>query len=336
MSIEPGYLALYRSGELEKRARALEARLAECDICPRECGANRLKGKYGFCTSGALPIVSSFCAHRGEEPAISSTRGSGTIFFANCNMRCVYCQNYQISQDPKAQRGNKIETRVLAERMIYLQNELGCHNINLVTPSHFVPQIVRAVMEAVPVGLHLPLVYNTSSYDSLKTLRELDGIISIYLADLRYASNEYGQKYSHARGYVEASRTAIKEMYRQVGKLEVDNEGIAQKGLIIRHLIFPNGVAGSEDSLGWLAREVSPEVSVSIMSQYYPAHKAARHRYPELARKITPEEYAAVTALVEKLGIENGWVQGMESTENYRPDFSAEEPFDTKKRRWRR
>ncbi|MBI4301675.1 MAG: radical SAM protein [Chloroflexi bacterium] len=335
LSTEPGYLALYRSSELEKRALALEARLTECDICPRECGANRLKGKYGFCTSGALPIVSSFCVHRGEEPAISGTGGSGTIFFGNCNMRCVYCQNYQISQDPKAQHDNEIETRVLAERMIYLQNELGCHNINLVTPSHFVPQIVRAVMEAVPGGLRLPLVYNTSSYDSLKTLRELDGIISIYLADLRYASNQYGQKYSHALGYVEASRTAIKEMYRQVGKLEVDNEGIAQKGLIVRHLVFPNGIAGSEDALGWLAREVSPEVSVSIMSQYYPAHKVAEHRYPELARKITPKEYAGVTALVEKLGMENGWVQGMESSENYRPDFSAEGPYGIKKRRRR-
>jgi putative pyruvate formate lyase activating enzyme len=336
VSIEPGYLALYRSGELERRAVALEARLAECDICPRECGVDRLKGKHGFCNSGSLPIVSSFCAHHGEEPVISGKRGSGTIFFANCNMRCVYCQNYQISQDPKAQHGNKIETSVLAERMLYLQNELACHNINLVTPSHFVPQIVRAVFEAVPGGLRLPLVYNTSSYDSLKTLRELDGIISIYLADIRYASNEYGLKYSHARGYVEASRAAIKEMFRQVGNLELDDEGIAHKGLLIRHLVFPGGIAGSEDSLSWLVREVSPEVTVSIMSQYYPAHKAARRRYPELGRKITPQEYAAVSALVEKLGIENGWMQGMESAESYRPDFSADEPFDGKKRRRRR
>jgi putative pyruvate formate lyase activating enzyme len=335
MSIEPGYLALYRSGELERRAVALEARLAECDICPWECGANRLKGKYGHCNSGALPIVSSVCAHHGEEPVLSGTHGSGTIFFANCNMRCVYCQNYQISQDPKVQYKNTIETRILAERMLYLQDELKCHNINLVTPSHFVPQIVRAVFEAVAGGLHLPLVYNTSSYDSLKTLRELDGIISIYLADIRYASDEFGLKYSHARGYVEVSRAAIKEMYRQVSNIEVDDEGIAQKGLIIRHLIFPNGIAGSEDALSWLVREVSPEVTVSIMSQYYPAHKAARHRYPELGRKITPEEYKEVTDLVEKLGIENGWVQEMLSAETYRPDFSADEPFDNKKRRRR-
>jgi putative pyruvate formate lyase activating enzyme len=335
MTIEPGYIALYNSGELKRRVLALEARLAECDICPRECGANRLKGKYGFCYSGSLPIVSSCCAHHGEEPALSGTRGSGTIFFANCNMRCVYCQNFQISQDSKTQYVNKIEPHVLAERMLHLQNELGCHNINLVTPSHFIPQIVRAVLEAVPLGLRLPLVYNTSSYDSMKTLKELDGIISIYLADLRYASDEYGLKYSHARGYVEASRAAIKEMYRQVGNLVVDDDDIAQKGLIVRHLILPNNIAGSEDSLRWLVKEVSPEVSVSIMAQYYPAHKAARHRYPELGRQITHEEYAAVTALVEKLGIENGWVQGMDSAENYQPDFSADEPFEKKERRKR-
>jgi putative pyruvate formate lyase activating enzyme len=332
MNSEPGYIALYRSGELERRVSALEARLAECDICPRECGVNRLKGKHGHCSSGSLAIVSSVCAHHGEEPVLSGSRGSGTIFFANCNMRCVYCQNFQISQDPKAQHGNKIETHILAERMLYLQNELGCHNINLVTPSHFVPQIVRAVYEAVPRGLHLPLVYNTSSYDSLKTIKELDGVISIYLADLRYASNENGLKYSHARGYVDAARAAIKEMYRQIGNLVLNDDGIAQKGLIVRLLILPNGIAGSEESLKWLVSEVSPEVSMSIMSQYYPAHKAARYRYPELARKITPEEYAAVTGLVEKMGIENGWMQEMASAEIYQPDFAADEPFEKKKR----
>ncbi len=332
MSYKPGYIALCHSGELEKRAVSLEARLAECDICPRRCRVNRLKGKTGFCKTGALPVVSSFCAHHGEEPVISGTLGSGTIFFANCNMRCVYCQNYRISQEPEAQKDREISIGVLADRMLYLQDELKCHNINLVTPSHVVPQIVRALMEAVPRGLRLPLVYNTGSYDSLDTIKALDGIISIYLADLRYSSNEYGRKYSHARGYVEASRAAIKEMYRQVGNLEVDGEDIAQKGLIIRHLILPHGIAGSEESLSWLVSEVSPEVSVSIMSQYYPAHKAARHRYPELGRKITPEEYAEVVALTEKLGIENGWTQEMDSAENYQPDFSADEPFEEKKR----
>jgi putative pyruvate formate lyase activating enzyme len=336
MSIEPGYLALFHSGELERRALALEARLAECDICPRRCGANRLRGKVGSCHSKALPIVASVCAHHGEEPVLSGTRGSGTIFFGNCNLRCVYCQNHQISQDPESQKQHEVSTSVLAERMLYLQDELKCHNINLVTPSHFVPQIVRAVLEAVPRGLRLPLVYNTSSYDALPTLQEIDGVISIYLADLRYASNEYGRKYSHARGYSDVSRAAIKEMYRQVGNLVVDEDGIAQKGLIIRHLILPNGIAGSEESLGWLAREVSPQVAVSIMSQYYPAHRADGRRYPELGRKITPGEYREVVALVEKLGMENGWVQEMAAAESYRPDFAADEPFGGKKRRRKR
>ena len=253
-TVEPGYIALYRSGELERRARALEARLAECDICPRECGAKRLKGKTGSCNSAYRPIVSSVCAHHGEEPVLSGSRGSGTVFFGNCNMRCVYCQNHQISQDPEAQQRYEVDTRTLAERLLYLQDELGCHNINFVSPSHFVPQMVRAVLEAVPLGLRLPLVYNSSGYDSVKTLRELDGIISIYLPDLRYASNELGRKYSRVRNYVESSRAAIKEMYRQVGDLELDDNGVAQKGLIVRHLILPNGIAGSEDSLGWLAQ----------------------------------------------------------------------------------
>jgi putative pyruvate formate lyase activating enzyme len=331
---EPGYIALYHSGELSRRAERLTAQLAECDICPRECGARRLEGKTGSCHSGLLPIVSSVSAHHGEEPVLSGSRGSGTIFFGNCNMRCVYCQNYQISQDPRNQQRYEVDTRVLAERMLYLQNELRCHNINLVTPSHFVPQIVSAMLAAVSKGLHLPLVYNTSSYDSVRTLQELDGIISIYLADLRYASNEYGRKYSRVRGYVENSRAAIKEMQRQVGDLVTDADGLAQKGLIIRHLILPNGIAGSRESLTWLVNEVSPRVAVSIMSQYYPANRA--YRYKELNRKLLPEEYREVVSLVEELDIENGWLQGMESSESYRPDFLEEEPFVKKRRRRRR
>ncbi len=320
--IEPGYIELYRSGELERRAGALEARLSACDICPRVCGVNRLVGERGFCHSGRLPIVASVGAHHGEEPVLSGRRGSGTIFFGNCNLRCVYCQNYQISQDYKAQRRNEVDTGVLAERMLFLQDELGCHNINLVSPSHFVSQIVRAVLEAVPLGLRLPLVYNTSSYDSLATLRELDGIISIYLADLRYASNKWGRRFSKAPDYVERARDAIREMYRQVGNLVVDETNIAQKGLIVRHLILPNGVAGSRQSLGWLVREVSPQVALSLMSQYFPAHRAPR--IPLLSRPITSEEYDEVVALVEELGIENGWLQGMDASKHYRPDFSNE------------
>ncbi|MFC1974629.1 radical SAM protein, partial [Chloroflexota bacterium] len=282
--MEPGYIALYRSGELKRRSAALETRLRSCDICPRECGVNRLANEPGFCHSARLPVVSAICAHHGEEPAISGSRGSGTVFFGNCNMRCVYCQNHQISQDYKAQQSREMEPHILAERMLYLQDELGCRNINLVSPSHFVPQLVQAVLEAVPMGLRLPLVYNTSSYDSIKSLRELDGIISIYLADLRYASDKWGRKLSKVSDYVERARTAIKEMYRQVGDLMVDGEGVAQRGLIVRHLILPNRLAGSQESLTWLVREVSPTVTVSIMSQYFPAHRASK--IPFLSRTV--------------------------------------------------
>jgi putative pyruvate formate lyase activating enzyme len=317
--MEPGYIALYRSGELERRAQVLEARLACCDICPRECGVNRSQGELGYCHSGHLPIVSAVCAHHGEEPPISGTRGSGTIFLGNCNMRCVYCQNYQISQNWKKQKSNEIDCHTLAERMLYLQDELGCHNINFVSPSHFVPQLLRAVTEAVPMGLRVPLVYNTSGYDSVATLKELEGVISIYLPDLRYGSDRWAKKFSHAPDYVSRARQAIKEMYRQVGDLVVNESGIAQKGLIVRHLILPNGLAGSEESLTWLVREVSPTVTVSIMSQYMPVHRAPQ--IPLLARKITAEEYGAVLRLLTHLGIENGWLQEMGAAEEYLPNF---------------
>ncbi len=323
---EPKYISLYHSGELERRAEGLEARLASCDICPRECRVNRLEGELGFCHSAYLPIVAAVCAHHGEEPVISGSKGSGAIFFGNCNMRCVYCQNYQISQDWKRQQSKEVNFHTLAENMLYLQDELGCHNINLVSPSHFVPQLVRAVLEAVPMGLKIPLVYNTNSLDSVKTLRELDGIVSIYLPDLRYASDTWAKKLSQAPGYVAQAREAIKEMHRQVGELVVDEFGLAQRGLIVRHLILPNGLAGSEDSLTWLAGELSSTVTVSIMSQYLPLYRA--HRIPLLARTISVSEHAAVLKLLDEVGLENGWVQAMGASENYLPDFEREgHPF---------
>lgn len=322
---KPRYLDLYRTGELKRRAERLEARLASCDICPRACGIDRLRGETGFCHSGYLPIVASYCAHHGEEPVLSGSRGSGTIFFGNCNMRCIYCQNHQISQDDTLQRSNETSTRTLAERMLYLQEDLGCHNINLVSPSHFVPQIVRALNEAVPLGLKIPLVYNTGSYDSVATLWELEGIIDIYLADIRYADDSWSRRLSEAPGYPAAARAAIMEMQRQVGDLETGEDGIARRGLIIRHLIMPGGIAGSRESLSWLVNEVSPGVAVSIMSQYYPAHRA--RNYPPLDRKINRAEHDDVTRLVDELDIAEGWIQEMESSESYRPDFSHENPF---------
>jgi putative pyruvate formate lyase activating enzyme len=325
--LEPGYLALHQSGELAWRAEALEARLAECDICPRECGVNRLAGELGFCHSGHSPIVSAVCAHHGEEPALSGTRGSGAIFFGNCTMRCAYCQNYQISQDWRAQRSKETDGHTLARHMLYLQNELGCHNVNLVSPSHFVPQIVRAVLEAVSMGLRLPLVYNTSGYDSLKTLKLLDGIIDIYLPDLRYASDKWARRFSRAPDYVAHNRAAIKEMYRQVGDVVMDEDGMAVRGVIVRHLILPNGLAGSRESLTWLAKEVAPTITVSIMSQYYPAHRAKQ--IPLLSRTITLAEYSEVVDLVDSLGLEKGWIQEMGADETYQPDFTRDgHPFE--------
>jgi len=323
---EPGYIALYRSGELERRAQALETRLASCDICPRECKVNRLENETGFCHSAYLPVVSAVCAHHGEEPAISGSRGSGTIFFGNCNMRCVYCQNYQISQSRKKQKSKEMDCQTLAENMLYLQDELGCHNINFVSPSHFVPQLVRAVVQAVPMGLRVPLVYNTNGYDSTTSLKELDGIISVYLPDLRYASGNWAKKFSQTQDYVVRARQAIKEMYGQVGDLVVDEFGLAQQGLIVRHLILPNGLADSEETLTWLAQELSPTVTVSIMSQYLPLHKA--QRMPLLSRKISPAEYERVLQLLSDTGLENGWVQEMGAADSYVPDFEREgHPF---------
>ena len=316
---EAGYLALFRSGELARRAEALEGRLAACDICPRECGDNRLEGERGFCRAGGRPQVASVCSHHGEEPAISGSRGSGTVFFAGCNLRCVYCQNHQISQGEAVASDPGMTSGSLAGDLLYLQNGLGCHNVNFVSPSHFVPQMVRAVLEAAGRGFELPLVYNTSSYDSLATLKALDGIVDIYLADLRYASDRWAWQLSRAPGYRAHARAAITEMYRQVGLLETDGDGVARSGLIVRHLVLPDGLAGSRESLTWLATEISPAVTVSVMSQYHPAHHA--DRVPSLRRTIARAEYDEVVDLLGSLGMENGWVQGMGADGDYLPDF---------------
>ncbi|MFC1899314.1 radical SAM protein [Chloroflexota bacterium] len=322
----PSYINLFHSGELKKRAERLEARLSACDICPHNCGVNRLNGEQGICHSAALPIVASVCAHHGEEPAISGSRGSGTIFFGNCNLSCIYCQNHQISQVWEKQRANETDCSTLAKHMLYLQNELCCHNINLVSPTHFVPLIVRAVLEAASLGLKIPLVYNTNGYDSALTLKELDGIIDIYLPDLRYANNKYAEKFSKAEDYVTHSHAAIKEMYRQTGNLVTDDDGIAERGLVVRHLILPAMLSGSRKSLTWLAEEISPEVTVSLMAQYSPLFRAGQTTM--LNRKITLAEYNYVLALLDELGMKNGWTQEMESAGKYIPDFERKgHPF---------
>lgn len=322
----PRYIDLYRSGELQRRASLLKARLACCDICPRDCRVDRRKGEQGFCRSGYLPLVSATCDHHGEEPPISGSRGTGAIFLGNCNLRCVYCQNHQISLDPLHRSGKEMPIRALAERMVHLQDVLGCHNISFVSPTHFVPQLVQAVLEAVPLGLHIPLVYNTNAYDSVDILKELDGIVDVYLPDLKYSDDSCARRYSQAVDYTRYARAAVQEMYRQVGDLVVDSDGLAVRGVIVRHLILPNGLAGSRDSLAWLARELSPRVTVSIMSQYYPAHRAPR--VPLLSRQVSANDYADVLELLDEFGLDSGWVQELDSADSYQPDFEREgHPF---------
>lgn len=290
--------------ELQVRIDAAYGLLESCRLCPRECRVNRLKNdKLGFCRSGLNPIISSVSAHHGEEPPLSGTKGSGTIFFTNCNLRCVYCQNYPISQMGNGEERTPGE---LACQMLWLQ-EQGCHNLNLVTPTHFVPQILKALGIAVQRGFNLPIVYNTSGYESLETLRLLDGIVDIYLPDMRYSDKAVAMKYSIAQDYPEINRAAIKEMYRQVGNLVLDQNGVAQRGLIIRHLVLPGDIAGTEGVMKFLAEEISKEVSISLMSQYFPAHRAGE--FKELNRRITTEEYEEAYQIMLKYGLENGWVQ---------------------------
>jgi putative pyruvate formate lyase activating enzyme len=298
---------LLSKNELAERIEASYKLLESCRVCPRECGVNRLKDdKLGFCRSGLNPVISSVSPHHGEEPPLSGTRGSGTIFFTNCNLRCVYCQNYPISQ-----MGNGAErtTGELACQMLYLQ-EQGCHNLNLVTPTHFMPQILKALGIARERGFALPIVYNTSGYESLEALRLLDGIVDIYLPDMRYSGNAAAMKYSIAPHYREINRAAIKEMYRQVCNLALDENGIARQGLIIRHLILPGGISGTEEIMKFLAEEVSKDVYISLMSQYFPAYKAIEMK--ELSRRITADEYEEACRIMQKYGLENGWVQNLE------------------------
>lgn len=301
---EPGYLALYRSGELARRVERAYALLSPCRLCPRQCGVDRLNGERGYCQAGADPKVASWNLHPWEEPPISGTRGSGTIFFSGCTARCLFCQNYPISQ---LGVGNVVSVERLAEMMLELQAR-GAHNINLVTPTHFVPQILAALVKAVEGGLHLPLVYNSSGYEQVEVLRLLEDIVEVWLPDAKYADDEVARRLSGFRGYVAANRAALREMYRQVGDdLLLDKEGIARRGLIVRHLVLPNGLAGTEEVLRWIATELSPRVHVSLMAQYFPAHKAVGD--PVLGRKISEEEYLAALEAFDAAGLERGWRQ---------------------------
>ncbi len=300
----PSYLALYRTGELRLRADAAWAMLESCELCPHRCGANRLAGERGICSMGDLPKVSSWNLHRWEEPPISGTRGSGTVFFSGCTGRCRFCQNYPISQ---LGYGKVVEVQRLAAMMLELQRK-GAHNINLVTPTHFVPQILAALVHGARAGLRLPLVYNTSGYERVTTLKLLDGVVDIWLPDAKYAEDAAARRLSGFRRYAGNNRAALQEMFRQVGsELQLDAEEIATRGMIVRHMVLPGGLAGTEQVLRWLASDLSPHVHVSLMDQYFPAYRAFDH--PDLSRKVTSEEYLAALDAFEAAGLERGWFQ---------------------------
>ena len=324
------YLTLLAENKLEQRVLALENLLASCTICPKDCGNNRLNDEIAACYSGRLPIVSSYTAHFGEEPCLSGTNGAGNIFFGNCNLRCVYCQNYQISQTWKTQKKNEITHERLAEMMLELQ-ERGCHNIGFVSPTHFAPQMARGILLAAQQGLTLPIVYNTNAYDSVEVLRLLDGIVDIYLPDLKYADSDAGFQYSKVRDYKEHARAAIKEMHRQMGDtLHFGDDGLLKSGLLIRLLVLPNGIADVESNLRWIRDELSPKTAISLMAQYYATNKAATdERYILLSRRISESEWFEAVSLLEDLGMEEGFMQEYESASHYyRPDFTdAEKPF---------
>jgi len=301
---EPSYVGLHREGILSKRVEEAYSRLLNCNLCPRECRVNRLKDERGFCGSGEEPVVASWNLHRWEEPPISGTRGSGTIFFTHCTGRCLFCQNYSISQ---LGVGNVITTDELADIMLELQGR-GAHNINLVTPTHFVPQIMSALLKAIPRGLRLPLVYNSSGYESEGTLRLLEDVVDVYLPDAKYADDSIARELSGFVEYVTHNRAALREMQRQVGDhLLLDEQGVALRGMIIRHLVLPEGMAGTGAVMRWIADYLSPHVYISIMDQYFPAYKAVGH--PILGRKITPGEYESACKSLEDAGLENGWLQ---------------------------
>jgi putative pyruvate formate lyase activating enzyme len=284
---QPAYLELWRSGELLRRVELGLDQLADCALCPRNCHVNRLEDKTKVCKTGRYATVSSYFAHFGEEPCLRGSRGSGTIFFSWCNLRCVFCQNYQISWSGE---GRTTKPEELAEMMLRLQQQ-GCHNINLVTPEHVVPQILEALLLAVERGLRLPLVYNTSAYDSLDSLALTDGVVDIYMPDFKFWDPEKARRYAKAPDYPEAARRAIREMHRQVGPLVTDEHGVALRGVLLRHLVMPGGVAGTAEIMQWIARELSPETYVNLMAQYHPACRVTATAYPEIDRCITVGEF---------------------------------------------
>lgn len=305
-NFEPSYIRLYKTGELKKRAENLWDIMKECRLCPRLCGADRLKGKKGFCRApGAELVISSYHPHFGEERPLVGRGGSGTIFLTHCNLRCMFCQNWEISH---LGRGSEVSIEKMASMMLHLQ-EMGCHNINLVTPTHYSAHILKALVIAAERGLRLPIVYNTSGWERLEILKILDGIVDIYLPDIKYWDPKMAAKYSSgAESYPEITKSAVIEMNRQVGIAKPAKDGIIYRGVVIRHLVMPNDVAGSEKVIEWIAKNLPKDTYVNIMSQYNPLYKA--YDYPEISRRITRHEYLNVVNKAKEVGLTNLDIQG--------------------------
>jgi len=299
----PSYLESYNKRKLDKAIEEGFLRLKSCSMCPRKCKINRLENKSGFCKTGLKPKVCSFLQHHGEEPPISGSRGSGTIFFSYCNMNCVYCQNYEFSQTGN---GREVDFEELAQMMLELQ-KMGSHNINLVTPTHVMPQILKSLKIAVSRGLNLPIVYNTGGYELPEMIKLLEGIVDVYLADMRYGTSDMSLKYSNAPDYPKYNQDAVKEMHRQVGVAGFDEEGIIKRGLVIRHLVLPNGISGTDKIMEFIAGDISVDSYISLMSQYIPYYKASG--FKEISRRITIQEYEDAKKSMQKCGLYNGWIQ---------------------------
>src|SRR5574341_432242 len=294
---QPGYINLYKTGSLYERIEQARRLLKECQICPRKCKVNRLENKFGVCKVGKLPKVSSYNLHFGEESPLVGTHGSGTIFITSCNLGCVFCQNYDISH---LGEGYEVSPERFAQMMIELQN-MGCHNINFVTPTHVVPQILEALPIAIRDGLKIPLVYNTGGYDLVETLQLLEDVFDIYMPDFKFFDNDVAARLCKAGDYPQVTMKAIKEMHRQVGDLVINDQGIAERGLIVRHLVMPEGLAGTRKVMQFLAKDISPNTYVNIMDQYHPCGLA--HKYPDIDRKISVEEFEDALQTVHEEGI---------------------------------
>jgi putative pyruvate formate lyase activating enzyme len=301
MAFIPSYIRLHEKGELSERTQLLKELLRECRLCPRRCGVNRLDGEVGVCQAGSDLVVSSAFPHFGEEPPLVGHHGSGAIFLTHCNLRCIFCQNYDISH---LGSGERIAFTGMARIMVRLQ-EIGCHNINFVTPTHYVPQIVASLPEAIEKGLQLPIVYNCSGYESIEVIRLLEGIVDIYMPDVKYMEEKYSKRFSNAPDYPEVIKKVLKEMHRQVGDLTTNSKGIAERGLLIRHLVMPHGVASSEAVLKFIVEEISIHSYVNIMDQYRPEYQA--HEYPEINRRITHKEYLEAIQIAKRYRLYRGF-----------------------------